>query len=71
MPDITLQRAMLQKVQQSGECWFGQTIWQGQEAIRLSVSSWATTEDDIQRSLKAIADAIDKVKYADGMVRQS
>ncbi|MCG3471196.1 pyridoxal-dependent decarboxylase [Xenorhabdus bovienii] len=71
LPDIILQRAMLQKVQQSGECWFGQTIWQGQEAIRLSVSSWATTEDDIQRSLKAIADAIDEVKYADGMVRQN
>ncbi|MEQ1963205.1 pyridoxal-dependent decarboxylase [Xenorhabdus khoisanae] len=62
LPDINLQRAMLQKVQQSGECWFGKTTWQGREAIRLSVSSWATTEDDIQRSLKAIARAIDEVK---------
>lgn len=62
LPDINLQRAMLQQVQQSGECWFGQTTWQGREAIRLSISSWATTEDDIQRSLKAIARAIDEVK---------
>ncbi|MDX7986242.1 aspartate aminotransferase family protein [Xenorhabdus sp. 12] len=62
LPDTTLQRAMLQKVQQSGECWFGQTTWQGKEAIRLSVSSWATTEDDIQRSLTAIATAIEEVK---------
>ncbi|MBD2796207.1 aspartate aminotransferase family protein [Xenorhabdus sp. 18] len=62
LPDIAMQRAMLQKVQQSGECWFGQTTWQGREAIRLSVSSWATTEDDIQRSLKAIAAAIDEIK---------
>ncbi|MDC9598051.1 pyridoxal phosphate-dependent decarboxylase family protein [Xenorhabdus anantnagensis] len=62
LPDIHLQRAMLHKVQQSGECWFGQTTWQGQEAIRLSVSSWATTEDDIQRSLKAISATIDEIK---------
>ncbi|SFN75641.1 pyridoxal phosphate-dependent decarboxylase family protein [Xenorhabdus japonica] len=61
-PDTHLQRAMLHKVQQSGECWFGQTTWQGQEAIRLSVSSWATTEDDIQRSLKAISTAIGEIK---------
>ncbi|MCC8380236.1 pyridoxal-dependent decarboxylase [Xenorhabdus sp. PB30.3] len=60
LPDITLQRRMLQLVQQSGECWFGQTTWQSQEAIRLSVSSWATTEADIQHSLKAIAAAIDE-----------
>ncbi|MDX7999834.1 aspartate aminotransferase family protein [Xenorhabdus sp. Reich] len=62
LPDVTLQRAMLQKIQQSGECWFGQTTWQGQEAIRLSVSSWATTEEDIQRTLQAIAVAIDELK---------
>ncbi|MBD2823962.1 pyridoxal-dependent decarboxylase [Xenorhabdus szentirmaii] len=62
LPDLDLQRAMLKAVQQSGECWFGQTTWQGQEAIRLSVSSWATTEADIQRSLLAIASAINEVK---------
>ncbi|CDL87554.1 pyridoxal phosphate-dependent decarboxylase family protein [Xenorhabdus cabanillasii] len=62
LPDIDLQRAMLQHVQQSGECWFGGTTWQGREAIRISVTSWATTEEDIQRSLKAIATAIDSIQ---------
>ncbi|MBD2805923.1 aspartate aminotransferase family protein [Xenorhabdus sp. ZM] len=62
LPDTDLQRAMLKAVQQSGECWFGQTIWQGKEAIRFSVNSWATTEEDIQRCLQAIATAIEDLK---------
>ncbi|HEY0660504.1 MAG TPA: pyridoxal-dependent decarboxylase [Lysobacter sp.] len=41
-------------VQGEGECWFGATVWQGRPAIRLSVASWATTEEDIQRTLAAI-----------------
>jgi glutamate/tyrosine decarboxylase-like PLP-dependent enzyme len=44
-------------VQREGECWFGATIWQGRHAIRLSVSSWATSESDIDRTLAAIARA--------------
>lgn len=44
-------------VQNSGEAWFGPTNWQGREAVRFSVSSWATTDADIQRSLNAIAEA--------------
>lgn len=44
-------------VQNSGEAWFGPTNWQGREAIRLSVSSWATSEDDIQRTLNAVSKA--------------
>ncbi len=44
-------------VQNEGECWFGPTVWQGQHAFRLSVSSWATTESDIERTLEAISRA--------------
>ena len=32
----------------------GGTVWQGRAAMRISVSSWATTEDDVERSLGAI-----------------
>jgi glutamate/tyrosine decarboxylase-like PLP-dependent enzyme len=35
--------------QQSGDVWFGPTLWQGRPAFRLSVSSWRTTDADIQR----------------------
>ena len=41
-------------VQEDGTCWCGGTVWRGRAAMRLSVSSWATTEDDIDRSLSAI-----------------
>lgn len=30
------------------------TVWQGQTAMRISISSWATTEEDVERSLAAI-----------------
>lgn len=44
-------------VQTGGEAWFGPTHWNGRDAIRLSVSSWATTEADIDRTFRAVAAA--------------
>lgn len=44
-------RHILEYVQQSGELWCGGTIWQGQAAIRISVCSWVTNEEDIRRVL--------------------
>jgi len=41
-------------VQEDGTCWCGGTVWQGRHAMRISVSSWATTEADVDRSLDAI-----------------
>jgi glutamate/tyrosine decarboxylase-like PLP-dependent enzyme len=41
-------------VQQDGTCWCGSTIWQGRTAMRISVSSWVTNEEDVQHSLEAI-----------------
>ncbi len=41
-------------IQQDGTCWCGGTTWQGQMAMRISVSSWATTDADVERSLKAM-----------------
>lgn len=41
-------------VQASGEAWCGPTIWRGRTAMRISVSSWATTDADVERSLAAI-----------------
>lgn len=44
-------------VQAGGECWCGGTKWQGQQAMRISVSSWATTQPDLERALAAILTA--------------
>jgi glutamate/tyrosine decarboxylase-like PLP-dependent enzyme len=41
-------------VQADGTCWCGGTEWQGRTAMRISVSSWATTDADVDRSLAAI-----------------
>ena len=41
-------------IQEDGTCWCGGTVWQGRAAMRISVCSWSTTEDDVERSLAAI-----------------
>lgn len=43
--------------QASGECWFGVTNWRGRSALRFSVSSWKTTQEDIERTLATIRTA--------------
>lgn len=45
---------MIAALQEEGTFWAGATVWQEQTAMRISVSSWATTEADIDRSLEAI-----------------
>jgi glutamate/tyrosine decarboxylase-like PLP-dependent enzyme len=47
-------REVIRRVQEDGTCWCGATVWQGKTAMRISVSSWATTEADVERSLDAI-----------------
>jgi glutamate/tyrosine decarboxylase-like PLP-dependent enzyme len=47
-------RRVIAGIQEDGTCWCGGTVWQGQPAMRISVSSWATTEDDVERSLAAM-----------------
>jgi threonine aldolase len=45
---------VIRGVQEDGTCWCGGTVWQGQTAMRISVSSWATTDEDVERSVAAI-----------------
>jgi glutamate/tyrosine decarboxylase-like PLP-dependent enzyme len=47
-------RAVIAAIQEDGTCWAGGTTWHGTAAMRISVSSWATTDDDIDRSAEAI-----------------
>ncbi len=50
--------AVLADVQRSGEAWMSGTTWDGRSAIRLSVSNWRTTEDDIARTVAAFERAV-------------
>lgn len=52
--DAEKTRRVIEGVQEEGTCWAGGTEWQGHTAMRISVSSWATKEDDVERSLDAI-----------------
>lgn len=45
---------VIDAIQADGTCWCGGTTWQGRSAMRISVSSWATTDDDVERSLEAM-----------------
>ncbi len=50
-------REVIKRIQDEGTCWCGGTVWQGHTAMRISVSSWATTEADVERSLAAMLQA--------------
>src|SRR4029079_4392546 len=52
--DADTTRQVIAAVQADGTCWCGGTVWQGQAAMRISVSSWATSEEDVERSLAAM-----------------
>jgi glutamate/tyrosine decarboxylase-like PLP-dependent enzyme len=43
-------RRVIAEIQLDGTCWCGGTVWQGHTAMRISVSSWVTTDDDVERS---------------------
>jgi len=55
--DAATTQRVIAAIQQDGTCWCGVTVWQGRTAMRISVSSWATTDEDVERSLDAIVRA--------------
>lgn len=52
--DAAHTQRVIAALQADGTCWCGGTIWQGRTAMRVSVSSWATTDTDVERSIEAI-----------------
>ena len=56
--DADLTSTAIARIQRSGVCWVGGTTWNGVRAVRISVSGWCTTEDDIDRSTESIVTAL-------------
>jgi glutamate/tyrosine decarboxylase-like PLP-dependent enzyme len=54
-------RRVIEEVQRGGVLWCSGTVWQGRTAMRISVSSWATTAADVERSLEGIRAAVARV----------
>jgi glutamate/tyrosine decarboxylase-like PLP-dependent enzyme len=52
--DAETTNKIISEIQQDGTCWCGGTVWQGKTAMRISVSSWATTNEDVEKSLEAM-----------------
>ena len=52
--DAETTRKVISGIQSDGTCWCGGTVWQGKTAMRISVSSWATTDEDVEKSLDAM-----------------
>jgi glutamate/tyrosine decarboxylase-like PLP-dependent enzyme len=50
-------KRVIASIQDSGRCWCGSTTWKGRTGMRISVSSWATTDEDVNFSVKAILEA--------------
>jgi len=57
-----LTRAVIERVQREGTCWAGGTVWHGVTAMRISISNWSTTSEDIERSAAAILEAVRQVR---------
>jgi glutamate/tyrosine decarboxylase-like PLP-dependent enzyme len=55
-------RAVIDHIQRDGTCWCGGTEWHNRAAMRISVSSWATTANDVELSLTAIERAAQRVR---------
>jgi glutamate/tyrosine decarboxylase-like PLP-dependent enzyme len=49
---------VLRRVQESGEAWLSGTVWDGRRAIRISVSNWQTSDEDVERTLAAFEAAV-------------
>jgi len=60
--DAAMTEEVIRRVQREGTCWCGGTVWQGKTAMRISVSSWMTTSDDVERSVRAIVAAARAVR---------
>jgi glutamate/tyrosine decarboxylase-like PLP-dependent enzyme len=52
--DSETTRRVIRELQSEGTCWCGGTEWHGQTAMRISVSNWATTDEDVDKSAEAI-----------------
>lgn len=54
---VRVEPQVVTRVQEEGTCWLGGTEWEGEHAMRISVSNWRTTVTDVERSATAILEA--------------
>lgn len=52
--DAERTRRVIGAIQREGTMWAGETVWQGETAMRISVCSWATTDEDVEQCIAAV-----------------
>jgi len=62
--DDGVTQEVVRRVQEDGTCWLSGTVWQGRAAMRISVSNWQTSTEDVERSAGAILEAAAAVSGA-------
>jgi hypothetical protein len=62
--DDELTREVIREVQEDGTCWLGGTTWRGVAAMRISVSNWRTTDEEVERAACAILRAAAAARVA-------
>jgi threonine aldolase len=53
---------IVHEIQDGGDAWLGATTWRGERLLRISVSNWSTAAADIDRSLRAVTNAVQQVR---------
>jgi glutamate/tyrosine decarboxylase-like PLP-dependent enzyme len=51
---------VIQAIQKSGEAFFGGTTWDGKRCMRVSVSGWQTSDDDVERTVAAVKEVLER-----------
>ncbi|HWT74870.1 MAG TPA: aminotransferase class V-fold PLP-dependent enzyme [Mobilitalea sp.] len=59
--DDSTTEELIRRVQASGVCWFGGSKWHGKSVIRISISSYKTTYEDIELSVGEIVKQTKKI----------
>ena len=49
---------VVRRLLEDGEAWMTGSTWRGEKILRISVSNWSTTADDVERSLAAVRRAV-------------
>ena len=55
-------REVAARLLRDGTAWMTPSTWHGQAVLRISVSNWRTTEEDVDRTLEAVRRVLDEVR---------
>jgi glutamate/tyrosine decarboxylase-like PLP-dependent enzyme len=65
-----LTRDVIRRVQEDGTCWLGGRVWHGRGCMRISITSWNTTTEDIGRSTDAILGCLGEARLSSSQLKE-